>query len=172
MTLRILQQRIDEFRKEHGDLPEDLTDIPELHGLWNNPDGPPVDEWEHPIQYRSDGTSFDLYSHGRDGQPGGIGLDADIFHDGRNREHTLATFAQYFGETDQSEVDRGGFFMAMAGLIAGCMIAFITFGSLNDLDTSERALKPAYFTAYAVAIVCIASLVGAFLLPLHIPSGH
>jgi general secretion pathway protein G len=42
----------------------------------------PVDPWGRPYLYRSPGAvnpeSFDLYTLGRDGQPGGSGEDADV----------------------------------------------------------------------------------------------
>ncbi len=44
---------------------------------------PPTDPWGHPYVYRtpgSNGAGFDLLSLGRDGKPGGDGVDADL-HD-------------------------------------------------------------------------------------------
>ena len=41
----------------------------------------PVDPWGHPYGYRSPGESgagFDLVSTGKDGKPGGEGIDADL----------------------------------------------------------------------------------------------
>jgi general secretion pathway protein G len=40
----------------------------------------PVDPWGQPYVYRSPGTAgrFDLLSYGKDGKPGGEGLDADL----------------------------------------------------------------------------------------------
>lgn len=42
----------------------------------------PLDPWNHPYVYVSPGPehpeSYDLVSHGRDGQPGGQGEDADV----------------------------------------------------------------------------------------------
>lgn len=42
----------------------------------------PVDPWSNPYQYLSPGQnntySFDLWSHGADGAPGGSGTDADV----------------------------------------------------------------------------------------------
>ncbi|MBB4657622.1 type II secretion system major pseudopilin GspG [Parvularcula dongshanensis] len=40
----------------------------------------PVDPWQRPYEYQSPGEfgTFDLYSLGRDGQPGGEGPDADV----------------------------------------------------------------------------------------------
>jgi general secretion pathway protein G len=47
---------------------------------------PPVDPWGRPYVYRSPGSSgagFDLLSLGRDGKPGGDGVDADLQDGGR-----------------------------------------------------------------------------------------
>lgn len=68
-----------------------------LHALWSAPAGEPpahdwrgpylrkpipLDPWGHPYLYTSPGgehpESYDLLTHGRDGQPGGQGEDADI----------------------------------------------------------------------------------------------
>ncbi|MBV8972370.1 MAG: type II secretion system major pseudopilin GspG [Sphingomonadaceae bacterium] len=46
----------------------------------------PADPWGRPYVYRSpsaDGGGFDLASLGRDGKPGGSGIDADIAESGR-----------------------------------------------------------------------------------------
>lgn len=50
---------------------------------WNGPylkKGVPVDPWGHPYAYIAPGATadFEITSLGRDGQPGGSGLDADI----------------------------------------------------------------------------------------------
>lgn len=39
---------------------------------------PPLDAWQKPYEYQSDGMSFTIRSLGRDGKPGGEGVDADI----------------------------------------------------------------------------------------------
>ena len=46
----------------------------------------PVDPWSHPYVYKSPGATgngFDLMSYGKDGKPGGEGLDADLAEPGR-----------------------------------------------------------------------------------------
>jgi type II secretory pathway pseudopilin PulG len=170
MTLHMIAQQIEDYRKKHGELPDALANVPDLRGSWTDPGGPPEDEWGRPLHYKVSGSGFELSSDGRDGRPGGVGLDADLFHDDRNHERSLPTFSQYFGEDDSAEVDRGRFFFA--GLLAGGIVALMTFDSLKDFDTPEKAWRPAYLLCYAIAIIGIASLVGVFLLPLHIPSGH
>jgi general secretion pathway protein G len=39
----------------------------------------PKDPWDHDFIYESDGKTFNIYSYGPDGQPGGDGNDADIY---------------------------------------------------------------------------------------------
>ena len=39
---------------------------------------PALDAWQKPYEYQSDGMSFTIRSLGRDGKPGGEGVDADI----------------------------------------------------------------------------------------------
>jgi general secretion pathway protein G len=41
----------------------------------------PLDPWQHPYVYRSDGRSLVVVSYGADGQPGGEGRDADLHSD-------------------------------------------------------------------------------------------
>ncbi len=38
-----------------------------------------LDGWGGPFQYRVTGDSYELFSYGRDGLPGGSGLDADVY---------------------------------------------------------------------------------------------
>ncbi len=39
---------------------------------------PPLDGWQKPYEYQSDGMSFTIRSLGRDGKQGGEGVDADL----------------------------------------------------------------------------------------------
>lgn len=80
---------VDNFRLDMGRFPtteEGLAALSVRPGdgdKWNGPylrkDVAP-DPWGHPYLYRAPGTKseFEILSYGRDGQPGGTGLDADI----------------------------------------------------------------------------------------------
>lgn len=83
-----LEQGLDKFRLDTGRYP---TSQEGLNSLVTNPgierwDGPYVkssllvDPWKKPYQYQSPGQhgEYDLFSYGRDGQPGGEGQDKDI----------------------------------------------------------------------------------------------
>ena len=154
--LWIVGNQIQAFAKERGRLPEKLEDLPDLASISNTDDGPLQDESGSPIQYLVDGDSFQLFSYGRDRMPGGIGLDADLHHDRSTLNLAHPTLRQFFTERDSREVDRGGFHFA--GLIAGAMVAFIAFNSINDFDTPKKEWNGLQMTAYGLAIVVIASI--------------
>jgi len=80
---------VDNFRLDMGRFPTTeeglaaLTARPADGDKWNGPylrkDVVP-DPWGHAYLYRAPGSKseFEILSYGRDGQPGGAGLDADI----------------------------------------------------------------------------------------------
>jgi len=61
-----------------------LVEAPANESKWSGPylsRALPLDPWSHPYVFRSPGDAsrdFELMSLGRDGRPGGIGLDADL----------------------------------------------------------------------------------------------
>ncbi len=85
------EKALDTFRLDVGRYPtteEGLAALlvaPTATLRWNGPylrRDIPRDPWGHAYQYRAPGTRSDIeiLSLGRDGQPGGIGDDADIFN--------------------------------------------------------------------------------------------
>ncbi|MCA9015891.1 MAG: type II secretion system protein GspG [Planctomycetaceae bacterium] len=168
--LRKLQVQIVDYHETHGALPDDLAEIPNAVATLNQPGEPLLDSWGNPFQYRRTGDDYELFSWGRDGKPGGVGLDADLYHDGRNHELSLPTFSQFFLTNDESEVARDGFLIA--GLMAGILVAFITLLSLRDTEKSEEKMTTGRYVWFALVVIVISSAVGILLLPVHIPSGH
>lgn len=92
--IELLGLALDQYRLDNDYYPSTEQG---LQALWSAPTGDPaprnwrgpylrkpvpLDPWDHPYAYASPGTehaeSYDLVSHGRDGQPGGQGEDADI----------------------------------------------------------------------------------------------
>jgi general secretion pathway protein G len=84
------EKSLDTYRLDVGRYPNGeeglaalLVAPPASATKWNGPylkKAIPPDPWGHPYQYRSPGakSEFDIVSLGRDGQPGGVGEDADI----------------------------------------------------------------------------------------------
>jgi len=84
-----LEKALDQYRLDVGRYPsteEGLAALNNAPAGLNKWDGPylrkavPLDPWDHPYQYRSPGEhgEFDLFSLGKDGQPGGSDEAADI----------------------------------------------------------------------------------------------
>lgn len=81
-----LSMAVDEYYLDNGRPPEELRDLLEKPSSASNWNGPYIketnlsDPWENPYQYRYPGQnrSYDLWSHGADGSPGGEGANADI----------------------------------------------------------------------------------------------
>ena len=81
-----LSMAIDEFYLDTGRAPRELRELVERPGNVSNWNGPYIndsnlnDPWGNRYNYRFPGENrdFDIYSHGRDGQPGGEGPDRDI----------------------------------------------------------------------------------------------
>jgi general secretion pathway protein G len=80
---------LDTYRLEVGRYPTTeqglnaLVTRPQNEAKWNGPylqKAVPLDPWDKPYQYKSPGEhgEFDLWSFGKDGQPGGTGDAADI----------------------------------------------------------------------------------------------
>lgn len=83
------EKALDAYRLDVGRYPtteQGLTALvqrPQNEGKWNGPylqKAIPPDPWGKAYQYRSPGErgEFDLWSFGKDGQPGGTGENADV----------------------------------------------------------------------------------------------
>lgn len=87
--IRALEDALDQYRLDTGRYPTTeqglaaLTAQPTGEKRWQGPylkKALPNDPWGNPYQYRNPGehTEIDLFSHGKDGQPGGTGEAEDV----------------------------------------------------------------------------------------------
>jgi general secretion pathway protein G len=87
-----LEKALDQYRLDTGHYPTSdeglaaLNTKPANETKWDGPylkKAVPPDPWGNPYLYKipgERGSEFDLYSYGKDGQPGGDGEAADIFN--------------------------------------------------------------------------------------------
>jgi general secretion pathway protein G len=83
--IQTVAAQIEQYNSDVGEYPrtlEDLTTDPQLNG-WLGPyvkEKQLKDPFNKPLQYNAPGEDgpFDLISYGKDGQPGGSSVDADI----------------------------------------------------------------------------------------------
>ena len=84
-----LEKSLDQYRLDTGHYPSSeqglaaLNAAPANEPKWEGPylkKNVPPDPWGNPYQYKMPGehSEYDLYSYGKDGQPGGSGEAADI----------------------------------------------------------------------------------------------
>jgi general secretion pathway protein G len=84
-----LEKALDQYRLDTGHYPTTEQGLaalqiqPTNEPRWSGPymrKAIPPDPWDQPYHYQSPGShgEFDLYSYGKDGQPGGEGEAADI----------------------------------------------------------------------------------------------
>jgi hypothetical protein len=85
---------VEKHRQSHGELPEKLEDLDVIKQgeFRKNEAGQAIDYWRNPYQYEVQNDKYVIYSYGRDGKPGGEGLDADQYAGGRL---PFPTFSQF-----------------------------------------------------------------------------
>jgi hypothetical protein len=178
--LRYLAEKLNQALAEHPDqnnkFPDRLGDFPqfslggELDYLKRDGSGDILDEWQNPIRYRADGDGLVLLSLGRDGAVGGIGPDADLYSDDRNRGARVPSFRQFVTERDSREIETRGFFLD--GVVTAGIVACTVF---INLFKHARGRGKARFRDTLIAIVVIVGFtifMGVALLPAHVPNGH
>jgi Type II secretion system (T2SS), protein G len=122
-----------------------------------------VDGWNHPFAYTHNATSFEVTSFGRDGMPGGVGLDCDLSTSQPRPPQAAATLSQFI------------FDLPTGGLIATCVASGIAAVGLTLFLV--RAPRLTLSSVAMVAVKCIATIIGALIAAAiisvaHIPSGH
>ena len=156
-----MRQSIEQHAQETGQLPLALTDLAEPNVVWmHEDDGPILDEWRNPVQYRRDENGFSLYSLGRDGKPGGAGLDCDIYSNERDRRRQRPTFVQFFFETDRTKRLLGA--SAYLGFMGALVCHYVT-----QKPPKNRA-KMVAMTVAVIFVSGILIVVAVFFSILHV----
>jgi general secretion pathway protein G len=164
-TLKRLQADVDRHQKDTGRLPEKLTDLESVQTgeLRVDDAGQPVDGWRRPIQYRIEADGYSLFSYGRDGQPGGQGLDADLYAGTVDKENERPTLWQF-----ATILDNGGWILKGCVLAGAFALALCLIG--GEGWRGKRSLAVVLF-AHALTALC-AILTAVVISVLHLPSGH
>jgi hypothetical protein len=171
-----LNQSLAEHPMQSDEFPQRLADFPQfsrggmLAYMKENANYYFHDEWQNPIQYRVEGDGLVLLSLGRDGAVGGIGPDADLYSDDRNRGARVPSFRQFVTERDSLEIETHGFFFD--GVVTAGIVACTVFIGLFKHARSRRTAKFRDTLIAIVVIVGFAIYMGVALLPAHIPNGH
>jgi len=193
---KIALQRYAEVLEDHNHkripLPQSLADVsseidstpsfctrflPE--GLPFVRNGIPVDGWGRPLHYSTEGTSYTLLSYGRDGKPGGIGLDCDtgMVYDPK---YGLGVFIEFPGRDREAPTYRPTLYqfifeLPSKGMIQSCFLTgglafFMTLFLVRSVPSSRREQT---FCAIKIVVTIVMSFIfAALIINLHIPTGH
>lgn len=106
---------VKEFQREHNRLPTSLSEIQDGVGTLRRDFNDP---WGHPLEFAISDNEFRVTTYGRDGQPGGVGLDADLSTDNLSPPEANLTLQQYLFEIDSGSVWLS---CALCGLLAAVL---------------------------------------------------
>jgi hypothetical protein len=81
--IRDIERSVQRYRETKATLPESLEEVRGSGGEYSvrfqqDRNGNPLDGWGRPLLYSVTGGEYVITSLGRDGRPGGIGLDCDL----------------------------------------------------------------------------------------------
>jgi hypothetical protein len=127
-------------------------------------DGVLLDGWQRPFLFKQDGSNVLVISMGRDGKPGGEGLDCDLSNKDWRPAHSVLTFGQFLWEMPKV---RG---MILSCLLCGVLAFVLAFATVKASHFTRLGL--AALTKRIVATLIGAVVVAWFISALHIPSGH
>ena len=153
------------YLNDNGSLPLRLTEPNEVSrmGIRTDSNSAALDEWGHPLIYQRDGNTFVVTSLGRDGKPGGMGLDCDISTSAPWPPDAHPTLEQFLFEMPTAGMIWSS---AFSGLLA-------TILTLVVLRTPRQGASGKVIIAGKMVFTIIGAAVVAFILTmLHIPSGH
>jgi hypothetical protein len=158
MRLELLSQSLTEDAMVRGQF---ATSLGELKGLESQSR---QDSWRHPYHYQRTDTDFELAALGRDGELGGVGLDADIYlGDDLELPKFRLTLQQFLFEA------RGSGALFLAAVVSSALTASIWFVP-GGKDTPRNLIGSLTITIIAGSLV--AGVLAVLYVALAQPSGH
>jgi hypothetical protein len=128
-AIRRLKRLVDQYLLQHGELPSELGPaVPEDDELRVVAADRVADYSGRIYLYRRTEAGYEIASLGADGQPGGIGLDADLYDDGRYSASPRMTLRQFSTAPATASVRSCS---AIAGAAATLMCLWFNFVDLR-----------------------------------------
>jgi general secretion pathway protein G len=161
--LRHARSAIERYHVQHGEYPKSLEQLPNDERLFpQNAAKEYVDLLGNPVQYHRTPAGYELLSYGRDGKPGGEGVNADL--DGKTPVPP-PTFQQFAWEL---QTGRG---VPMAAVLTASL-AMAMFYAATAWPKGWPQARPGMLF-YLVGIVAVSVWIGATMALLYsIPSSH
>ena len=183
-----VDEAIETYRQEKHALPDSLRDLPPTEDVHFRTDetGAPLDWWRRPLHYWTDGTQYRITSYGRDGKPGGVGLDYDLSSDDLPKDasrHTSTspwswqlpqqstpTFWQFVSDRGEFANTGSGGMMAVLSVLAGAVAFVLGFRTLGRSAAGRR--KIGGLVLNLIVMIAATLFVGIMIAGFHVPSGH
>lgn len=122
-----------------------------------------TDGWRHPFIFTNEGMNCLIISFGRDGKPGGNGIDYDLTSSDLHPKESSPTLAQFF---DNKECEG----MIHWSFICGGLAALLSLLTVRVPNLTKRGLM---ILALSLCATLIGTLfVATMITALHVPSGH
>lgn len=152
---------MEEYQQMHQSFPSTLGQL----APWGIADrnGDVTDGWRRPFHYSVDSSTYVVSSYGRDGRPGGSGLDYDLTNADPWPAEAIPTLRQFL-----FEMPTGGITLTcLASGVPAFLVALVVIRPHN-LQRKIPIVLLAKITVTVVAAACVGAVMSAF----HIPSGH
>jgi general secretion pathway protein G len=163
--LRQAGLRVAEYQKRFNAFPDSFSDLLVLTNerlRWVL-GSRPVDGWGRETLLVREGTNCLVVSYGRDGKPGGRGLDCDLTSERLHPEEAKPTFAQFWSEPPTPTLIPYCFVCGGLGLI-------LTFSMIRTVPSTLAGWL--VLSLKVGATVFGALMIASVMSVLHIPSGH
>jgi hypothetical protein len=138
-----------------------FNEFPDLKGFQSKNDF--VDGWNHPLALLKEGTNCIVISYGRDGKPGGIGIDYDLKPAELLPKESMLTFQQFWNDERTRDAITWCF-------ICGAMAGALSFLTVKIPNLTKRGLLALGFTLGATLLGSF--IAASFITALHVPNGH
>jgi len=155
--LNMVNSAIQTYRKEHGKWPTSLKNI------YDDTNFPASDIWGHPYAYHLKENSYTLMSYGRDGKPGGVGLDSDISINDSHPINNEISLRQLITIPWAVNAIKG---CALAGFLTFLLIFFLVRPEDFNLEGLGCILLKLVLTLFVLFYLTI------LMIALEYPSGH
>lgn len=147
-----LPQSLEEFRGPDGEF---------LVQFKRDERGRPLDGWGRPFLYSVEGSEYVVTSLGRDGKPGGAGLDCDLSNLTEWPKEAMPSLGQVLGSPSTRGIIR-------PSLVCGVLAFLLSLATVNPRTIERQGVFPlvlqlsltilgALFVAYFLSLVQIAN---------------
>ena len=162
-TLREIDRAIESFGIVFEESARTANDLRLVHPyLFENPEKQVLDGWNRPFHFEFNGTRLIATSYGRDGQPGGIGLDAELSSDRHDFASHRPTLWQFLFDMPSGPV-------LLIAIISAGVAFLLTYLTVKVPKFDVRGILILVF--WTVILVVVSGYFGFVMMALHY-SGH